>query len=241
MCQLLLDPHITRQVKYGILGAVKAVIGIHELLVGQIGNTSGIAARIIAEEQIRKDLLFILHPHDVVGLIIVALHLVEYHAGDGDASPSVGLRVPGLLLENTAVSKQQGVEYCIHVYRHEIEVILLVGGDEIVNGLVLVGHSVEVHSHGGLKQVYEGLLQPVVLRAVQTGMLQNMEHARIVFRESTEAHRKDQLPIVTVGIVQGRTGFLVSQLPVVGVQKRYVAVAKHAKSVQHGSNFKIHE
>ena len=61
-------------------------------------------------------------------------------------------------------------------------VVLLVGGNEIVDGFVLIGHGVEIHGHGGFEEIDEGLLESVMLRAVQAGVLQNMEHAGIVLR-----------------------------------------------------------
>ena len=239
--QLGLQTHVAREVEDGVLGGVEAVVGLLELLVGQLGDEGGVTARIEAEEEVGEDLLLVLHPHDVVGLVIVALHLVEDHARDGDLTVSRGLNVPGLLLKDTAVGQKQGIEDGVHVHRHKVEVVLLVGGDEVVDGLVLKGHGVEIHRHGGLEEVDEGLLEPVVLGAVQAGVLQDVEDARIVLGEGAEAHREDHLAVVAVGVVEGSPRRLVLKLPVVGVQQGDVPVANHAEAVYERANLQIHD
>ena len=240
MSQLGLQAHVAREVEDGVLGGVEAVVGLGELLIGQLGDKSGIAARVEAEEQVGEELLLVLHPHDVVGLVVVALHLVEDHARDGDLTVSRGLDVPGLLLEDAAVGEEQGVEDGIHVHRHEVEVVLLVGGNEIVYGFIFVGHGVEIHRHGGLEEVDEGLLELIILGAIQAGMLQDVEDTRIVLGEGTEAHREDHLTVVAVGIVESRAGSLVGELPVVGVQQRNVPIADDAEAVYDRTNLQIH-
>ena len=237
--QLLLQAHVAREVENGVLRAVEAVVGLHELLIGQIGDVGGVAARVVLEEQIGEDLLFVLHPHDVVGLVIVALHLVEHHAGDGHAALSIGLHVPGLLFKNAAIRQEQGVEHGVHIHGHEVHIILLVGGNEIVDGLVLKGHGVEVNGHGGLQKIDEGLLQTVVLGAVQAGVLQDMEHARVILGQGAEANGKHQLTVITVGIVHGSARGLVHELAVAGIQKRNVTLGHNAKAVMQRANSQI--
>ena len=149
--------------------------------------------------------------------------------------------MPGLLLEDAAVGEEQGIEHGVHIHRHEVEVVLLVGGDEVVDSLILKGHGVEIHRHGGLEEVDEGLLELIVLGAVQAGMLQDVEDTRIVLGKGAEAHREDHLAVVAVGVVESGTGSLVLKLPVAGVQKGHFTVAEDAEAVYERTNLQIHD
>ena len=165
--------------------------------------------------EIGEDLLLVLQPHEVVGVIVVPLHLVENNAGDAHAALAVRLKMPRLLLEDASVLKEQGVKHGVEIDRHEIHVVPLVSRDKVVDGLILIGHGVEIHRHRGFDEVDKGLLKGVVRRAVKAGVLQNMEHAGIVLRQCAEAHRKDHLPVITIGVVQRRAGDLMDQLGIV--------------------------
>ena len=238
--ELGVKAHVARQVDDGVCRVVVALIGLHELLVGEVGDRGGISARnggVIAD--VGEKLSVVLLPHDVFGLVFSALHLVEHHARDGHTALTVRLKVPRLLLENAAVGEEQGVEDGVKIHRHEVHEVLLVGGDEIVEGLVRVRDGVQSRRHGGLDQVDEGLLQGKMLRAVKAGMLQNMENARVVLGQSAESHRKEHLTVMTVGIVQSRARGLVPQLPVVRGKAGDVTLAQDAEAVNQGVYIKV--
>ena len=164
---------------------VVPAIGINELLIGQVGNGSGITAGIVAiagigEQDILDRLL-----DNAVHAGHGALHLVEDHAVV-DQLVLLHLVVPALLAEDVGISQDPGSKDRVQIHGGQIQEILLVTAGNGVHGLVGEGHGIEEGIHGALQQLHEGLLHGILVRAAQDAVLQNVENAGAVFGDGLE-------------------------------------------------------
>ena len=228
----------------GVGGIVVSRVRVQELLVGERGNRTRVAAALvrIGGVGIERGVDGIVqHAH---GIGQRALHLVEHHAvitqralvQARGAAVAVALRqvqfvVPALLLKNGGLGIDGRVEHRVQVHVHQVVQILLVGGGNGVDGLVGVGHGVEERLHGALDQVDKRLLDGKLGRSAQHRVLKNMEHAGGIGRRRLKANGKGLVFVVARQVQQTSARGSVSQHVSVRVELGHGLAALDGKAV----------
>ena len=190
--QLFLDVEVAVERGVGVLELVVARVRVEELLVGELGDVVGVAARDPAVRRIGEE-----RAHDAVQQELLwvgegAPHLVVDHAvvgerGLGGVLPTLAralglaqLVVPALLLEDARAVVDGRVQHRVQVHVHEVLEVLVVGGGHRVHGLVREGEGVQERLHRALEQVHEGLLDREAVGAAEHRVLEDVEDARVV-------------------------------------------------------------
>ena len=204
--------HMAVQDDFGVGRVIEAGVGIQELPVAQLGNVGGMPAAGVAVAAVREK-----HPgdfvlHQAVDVGISALHFAVHHAvAAGRLARGVKFVMPALLPEDFRTLIDQRTEDAVEIDGHQVEQVLFAAAGHRIERLVAEGHGIEEGLHGALQQGDERLLDRELPGTVEHAVLQNVEHAGIVFRQSLEADGEGFVFVSPVEIQQLRAGFLVPQ------------------------------
>ena len=169
---------------------------VEEHLLGEIGDRLRIAARLISISCVRIERRHDAAAEEIVGRGECPLHLVI----DDAAVPErriciVQLVVPALLHEHLRIRAHRGIEYGVEIDIHEVLKIARIAACNRIHRLVRKCHRVEERVERSLHEFNERLLQRVLARAAEHGMLHDMRHPRIIHGRRAEADRKDLVVI----------------------------------------------
>ena len=181
--ELLLDVEVSVQDGVGVGELVVALVGAQELLVGERGDGLGVPAGDEAIGALPEQRAHHAVDEDFLGRGQGALHLVVDDAVErerGVCAGGVDLVVPALLLEDALAAIDCGVQHGVEVDVHEVLEVAVVRGRNGVHRLVRERKGVEERLHGALEQMDERLLDGEAVRAAQDGVLEDVEHARVV-------------------------------------------------------------
>ena len=190
----------------GIVQAIVARVSVEIALVGELRNGTRMTARFEGVARAGEQLGVHAAVQHAFGVGQRALHLVEHHAVVAQAlgRSRLGVRVvklvmPAFLLEHRALAVDCRVQHGVHVHVGKVFEVLVVGAGHGVHGFIGERERVEERLHRGFQQIDERLFHREFVGTAQHGMLQNMEHARVVDRRSFE---RDGERLVLVGIMQ---------------------------------------
>ena len=105
LCKHGVKRQLARQVDRGVVGAVKATVGILEALVGQSRDRRRVAARVKAVVALGKQATGRLLVQNARGVILMSLHLVVHHTRADNAAVLGRLKMPCFLFKNAAIGE----------------------------------------------------------------------------------------------------------------------------------------
>ena len=188
--QSLVERHVAVQEYPGVGGAVIFPVAVAELLIRQVRDMFGIAAGIEHVVRAGQDGFLQVVPHDAVGAAHGAFHLVEHDTVEREVPVLLG-DMPALLIKDVGIGEELRGEDSVKVYSGEVQEILSVAAGYRIDGLVIEGHGVQEGVHGSLEQIHERLLDRVFFRSAEDRVLQDVEHAGAVFRDSLESDAEE--------------------------------------------------
>ena len=164
-------------------------MSVEVALVGELWNGARMAARFEGVARAGEQLGVHSAVQHAFGIGQRALHLVEHHAVVAQAlgRARLGVRVielvvPALLLKHRALAVDCRMQHGVHVHVGQVFEILIVGAGHGVHGFIGERERVEERLHRGFQQINERLFHREFVGTAQHGMLQNVEHARVVDR-----------------------------------------------------------
>jgi hypothetical protein len=195
--QALLDVVVAVEPHARVARMVKLSVELLELLEAQIRDHRRVAAGIDAVRVVREQRLLRLARQDAVRAAVHTLHLVEDDALERHlALRLVELVVPSLLEERLLVLHAPRVEHRVQVDVDEVLEVLEVARRDGVARAVRVGHGVEEGVERALDELHEGLLDRVLARSAQHGVLEDVRDARAVRRGGAERHAERLVLVV---------------------------------------------
>ena len=190
--------HLAVEKDAGVGGMVVARMERLVRLERQIGDVRRIAAGFVGVAVVREEKLHRLPERDGVRIRECPLHLRIDHAVQGETVLLVELVVPALLIERHPVLDGERMQHGVHVHVHQVEEVSVVARGDGIDGLVRIGHRVQEGRQRTLQEFDERLLDGVLLRAAEDGMLQDVRHARAVLRHGLERDRKGLVLVVAL-------------------------------------------
>ena len=134
---------------------------------------------------------------DIVGIGEGSLHLVQDDTVIRERGVFRGkLQVPAFLLEDARTRIDGRMQHGVEIDVHEVLEVLLVRGGHGIDRLVRECHCVQKRLHRRLEEVDERLLYGELLRAIEDGVLEDMEDAGRILWRRLEADREGLVRIV---------------------------------------------
>ena len=159
-----------------------------KLLLCQRGNRLGIAARLIAVGRIGIECRHDTAAEEIIRRGECALHLIVDHATVRQRCICIlQLVVPPLLHEHLRILTHRRVKHRIQIDIHQILEIAVIAACHRVHRLIGERHCIEERIERALHELHERLLQRILARAAEHGVLHDMRHPRIIDRRRTEA------------------------------------------------------
>ena len=90
------------------------------------------------------------------------------------------------------------IEYRIHIYIHQVLKILVVAARYRIHRLIREGHCIQESIQRTLRQFNKRILERILLRTTEHGMLNDMRYTGVVWRRCTEGYGK-YFVVVVVG------------------------------------------
>ena len=181
-------------------------MGVEIALVGELRNGARMATRFESVTRAREQLGVHAAVQHTFGVGQRAFHLVEHHAVVAQAlgRSRLGVRVvklvmPAFLLKHRTLAVDRRVQHGVHIHIGQVLEVLVVGAGHGVHGFIGERERVEDRLHRGFQQIDERLFHREFIGTAQHGMLQDVEHARVVDRRSFE---RDGERLVLVGVAQ---------------------------------------
>eukprot|EP00754_Rhynchopus_humris_P036592 Rhum_TRINITY_DN18693_c0_g1::Rhum_TRINITY_DN18693_c0_g1_i1::g.168119::m.168119 len=177
---------------------VVVAVELHQVLVGQVGDAPGQAARGVAVARVASVDLVHGRPHEEHGRVAVhALHLVEHDAVDRVLAV-LHLQAVSLLQEVVLPEEREegGVEVDVE---HVIEVLVVHGG-EGVHGAVGVGEGVHVRRQRPRAHLEERVADRVRLAARERRVLEDVRHAAVAVARRAEADAEAVVRVLCVDV-----------------------------------------
>ena len=202
-------------------------------LVSQIRNEIGIAAGLLRIGVPRKERLIDCALQHLVRIRIRPLHLVvDDTVSDELRILALQLVSPAFLAENLLLLVEKGVKDRIQIDIHQVLKVLRVAARNRIDRAVRVGHRIQEGIQRALHKLHERILGPVLLRAAEHGVLDNVCDAGRVLRRRPKADRKDLVRIVREQEKNAGAGLLVLQLHAVRLKFFETALRPDAIGVQ---------
>ena len=190
--QLLLDVKITIEIDITVGRMIVARMERKELLLRQRGNRLGIAARLIAVCRVGIECRHDAAAEEIIRRRECPLHLIVDHATVRQRCICIlQLIVPPLLHEHLRILTHRRVKHSIQIDIHQILKIAVVAACHGVHRLIGERHRIEERIERALHELHERLLQRILARAAEHGVLHDMRHTRIIHRRRAKADRKD--------------------------------------------------
>ena len=167
-------------------------VEIEEHLLRERGDRLGIAARLAAIRRIGIECRHDTAAEQIVGRGECALHLIVDHAAVTQRSIRiVKLVVPALLHQHLRIRAHGWIEHRIEVHIHQVLKVAVVSARDGIHRLVGERHRVEERIERALHKLHKRLLQRILARAAEHGVLHDMRHARIIHGRRAKTDRKD--------------------------------------------------
>ena len=219
-----------------VAGVVAGLVELAELFPGQVGDLPRVAAGIVAVDGIREKRLLRFAAQQAVRRGPGALHFVEDHALEDQIAVVVGLVAPAFLGQHARRNARvkNGVEIDVD---QVVEVLQVLAGDG-VGGLVGVGHGVEEGVERAARQLDEGVLDRVLARSAEHGVLEDVRQAGRIGRRRGEGDAEDLVAVVVFERDELRAGAPVAVDARVTVDLGDVLRAQGLKAVKqvHGNS-----
>ena len=214
---------------------VAGLVILAELFPGQVGDALRVAAGIVAVDGIREQGLLRFAAQQAVRRGPGALHFVEDHALVDQIAVLVGFVAPAFLGQHAR--RQTRVKHGVEVDVDQVvEVLQILAGDG-VGGLVGVGHGVEEGVERAARQLDEGVLDRVLARAAEYGMLKDVRQAGRIGRRRGEGDAEDLVAVVVLERDELRAGAPVAKDARATVDLGDVLRAQGLKAVKQGHGY----
>ena len=232
--QLLLNVEIAIEIDIAVGRMIVARMKREELLLRQRGNRLGIAARLIAVCRIGIECRHDAAAEEIIRRGERALHLIVDHSAVRQRRICIfKLVVPPLLHEHLRILTHCRVKHCIQIDIHQILEIAVVAACHRVHRLIGERHRIEERIERALHELHERLLQRILARAAEYGVLHDMCHPRIIDRRRTEADRKHLVVVCRLQKEQLRPRLLMHERVCRPLCLCNLLRAKQAETVNH--------
>ena len=232
--QLLLDVKIAIEIDITVGRMIVARMEGKELLLRQRGNRLGIAARLIAVCRIGIECRHDAAAEEIIRRRECALHLIVDHPAVRQRGICIlKLVMPPLLHEHLRILTHRWVKHRIQIDIHQILKIAVIAACHGVHRLIGERHRIEERIERALHELHERLLQRILARAAEHGVLHDMRHPRIIDRRRAEADRKHLVVVCRLQKEQLRPRLLMHERVCRPLCLCNPLRAKQAKTVNH--------
>ncbi len=209
-------------------------VEVDKILVGKIRNLLRISPGIVPVGGLRENAPQGPLPGDGIVVGVVSLHLVKDDAGPDQLSIIIKFQPVPFLGEH--LLREKGKEDRVAVDPHDVEEVFLIRARRGVDRLIGVGQGVEKGAHAPFHQHQEGILEGIVFRTAENGVLENVGDTSRVLGWRQEGEGEDVLRVVADDVVGLHAGYPMTEADADATVLRKLLVGENLEAGENRSD-----